>query len=265
MKLTKKQISLFQKEGYLILANFFDSREVEALQKELIRFYNQDLGRNVATEGDGKTHSEIRHNYQIIPLNNISDLYRALPYSHKVKSVVSQLVGDPFIRHLDQIFYKPAKTGIGTSWHTDNSYFRISDPTKGTGMWIALHDASVENGTLHIVPGGHLENYDHDRDPNSDHHITCEIDESRSLPVEMKAGGIVFFNYGIPHCTKANTSDYDRGGCAYHFLRQDYIPHNATQMHKLPIITGPDATGGRREYGQLIEGTWQTEVDKLMG
>ena len=37
MKLTKKQISLFQKEGYLILANFFDSREVEALQKELSR------------------------------------------------------------------------------------------------------------------------------------------------------------------------------------------------------------------------------------
>ena len=109
MKLTKRQVNLFQKEGYLILPNFFDSREVVALEKELMRFYHQGLGRNVATDGDGKTHSNVHKNYQIIPLNNISNLYRALPYSLKVKAVVSQLVGDPFIRHLDQIFYKPAK------------------------------------------------------------------------------------------------------------------------------------------------------------
>ena len=265
MQLTTAQIDLFQQEGYLILPNFFNRHEVEAMQQELTRFYQQDLGRNVATDGDGKTHSTRLHNYQVIPLNTISDLYRALPYCPKVKTVVSQLIGDPFIRHLDQIFLKPPQTGIGTNWHTDNGYFRISDPTKGTGMWIALHDASVENGTLHLVPGGHKQTHEHTRDLSSDHHITCQPDESQALPIEMEAGGIAFFNYGIPHCTKENNTDKPRGGCAYHFLRQDYIPEGAQQMHRLPVVTGPDATGGEREYGQRIEGTWDAEVDRLIG
>ena len=55
-----------------------------------------------------------------------------------------------FVRQLDHIFLKPAHTGIGTDWHQDNAYFKISDPTKGTAMWIALHDAHIENGTLHL-------------------------------------------------------------------------------------------------------------------
>ena len=152
MELKEQQINQFKDEGYLILSNFFDQYEVQALVIELERFYRQDLGRNVATDGDGETCSTIMHNYQVIPLNNISDLYRALPYCSKVKTVVSQLLGDPYIRHLDQIFLKPPGTGIGTSWHTDNGYFRISDPTKGTGMWIALHDASLETGLCKSFP-----------------------------------------------------------------------------------------------------------------
>ena len=84
MQLTAAQVDLFQQEGYLILPKFFNQREVEAMQQELTRFYQQDMGRNVATDGDGKTHSTARHNYQVIPLNTISDLYRALPYCPKV-------------------------------------------------------------------------------------------------------------------------------------------------------------------------------------
>ena len=265
MKLQEQQINQFKEEGCLILPNFFDQYEVQALVIELERFYRQDLGRNVATDGDGETCSTIMHNYQVIPLNNISDLYRALPYCSKVKTVVSQLLGDPYIRHLDQIFLKPPGTGIGTSWHTDNGYFRISDPTKGTGMWIALHDASLENGTLQVIPNGHSLEYSHQRDPYSNHHITCDPDESKAIPVEVDAGGIVFFNYGIPHCTKENKTDKMRGGCAYHFLRQDYIPEQSQQMHNLPVITGPDATGGVREYGVKVEGTWEQEIQKLVG
>ena len=80
MKLQEQQINQFKDEGYLILPNFFDQYEVQALVIELERFHRQDLGRNVATDGDGETSSTTMDNYQIIPLNNISDLYRALPY-----------------------------------------------------------------------------------------------------------------------------------------------------------------------------------------
>ena len=44
MQLTVAQVDLFQQEGYLILPNFFNQREVKAMQQELTRFYQQDMG-----------------------------------------------------------------------------------------------------------------------------------------------------------------------------------------------------------------------------
>lgn len=117
----------------------------------------------------------------IIPLNDKSALFRALPYHPKVVSVVSQLIGSPFVRYLDQIFLKPGQSGAGTQWHTDNAYFKISDPTKGVGMWIALHDATVANGTMHMIPGVYRQAFEHERDLGSDHHITMKADESKAV------------------------------------------------------------------------------------
>ena len=41
-----------------------------------------------------------------------------------------------------QMFLKPAHVGLGTAYHQDNGYFGISDPLKGTGMWIAVDPAT---------------------------------------------------------------------------------------------------------------------------
>ena len=120
---------------------------------------------------------------------------------------MGQLIGDPFVFYLDQIFLKPGGTGAGTDWHQDNDYFKVSDPTRGVGMWTALHDATVANGTMHVVPGSHREVLAHDRDPNSDHHVHTHIDPSRERPIELPAGGVLFFNFGCAHCTKANTTE----------------------------------------------------------
>ena len=44
---------------------------------------------------------------------------------------------DPVVLHLDQVFLKPGKQGMGTNWHQDNAYFQIEDPLQGTAMWTA--------------------------------------------------------------------------------------------------------------------------------
>ncbi len=106
-------------------------REVGPIQAEVERFKREGLVRNVATEGDGETPSSTKVNLQLIPLYDKSDLIRALPFDDKVAVAVSQLIGTPFILHLDQMFLKPAGHGIGTDWHQDNAYFKIDDPLKG--------------------------------------------------------------------------------------------------------------------------------------
>jgi ectoine hydroxylase-related dioxygenase (phytanoyl-CoA dioxygenase family) len=264
MTLTSAQLEQFREDGYTYSTHFFDKTELAALLSELARFKREGLGRNVATDGDGKTHSQSQVNYQIIPLNDKSSLMRALPFDPKVVAAISQLLGTPFARQLDQIFLKPGRTGAGTDWHQDNAYFQISDPTKGTALWIALHDATLANGTLHVIPRSHLETFAHERDLGSDHHIHFHADDSRAVAIELPAGGCVFFNYGVGHGTKANQTDHERAGLAFHFLRTDAIPADYRWAKSLVHVTGPQATGGLNEYGVRVDGTWAAEVQTVL-
>lgn len=257
--LTPDQVHHFQANGYVAIEHLFDQDEVQAMLAELERFKREGLGRNVATDGDGSTHSATQINYQIIPLNTKSQLMRALPFAPQVKACISQLIGPAFVRHLDQIFLKPGRTGAGTDWHQDNAYFQTPDPTQGTAMWVALHDAHLENGTLHVIPNSHLRTFAHERDPGSDHHIHMVVDDAEAVPVILPAGGAVFFNYGIAHATKRNNTDRERAGLAYHFLNAESV--SVTRMTENAVhIAGPQASGGVAEYGEAVDGSWRTEV-----
>lgn len=271
VKITVEQAEFFRKHGYLVIPEFWDAAETAALQNEVERLQSEGLLRNVATEGDGSTYSQTKANLQLCPMSPHSDLFRALPFAPKVIEAVRQLIGDPVVLHLDQVFLKPAQHGVGTNWHQDNAYFKVEDPLKGTAMWTAVHDANIANGTLRLIPDSFRDNLEHVRDGNSDHHIRCFPDEARALTVELPAGGVVFFAYGTPHATGSNGTPTDRAGAAYHFLNADAIPADyfgptGTTGHGQPhpVLTGPSATDGSREYQRAIAGTWDQEVRKVM-
>jgi ectoine hydroxylase-related dioxygenase (phytanoyl-CoA dioxygenase family) len=138
-------------------------------------------------------------------------------------------------------------------------------------MWIAAHDATIANGTMHIIPDIFRQELEHKRDPMSDHHIRCWPDETKEVAIELPAGGVLFFCYGTPHCTKANRTNKERAGLAFHFLHED-VARTSPQKDNLtaenrqyhPYITGPKATGGVKEYGVKVQGTWEKEVEEAL-
>ena len=266
MELTIDQVSHFKREGWLALPDFWSESEVLAMRAELDRLKRIGKLRNVATDGDGLTHSRTTFNLQLCPMSPHSDFFRAMPFAPKVAEAIAQLIGEPVIFHLDQVFLKPGKHGAGTNWHQDNAYFKIADPLKGTAMWTAVHDATIANGTLKVIPSAFSQLMPHERDPQSDHHIRCFPDESQAVPVEIPAGGVIFFAYGTPHSTGANNTDHERAGVALHFINADQsgVALAGFDVDKRPILTGQDATGGLREYGIRIAGTWKQEVDRVL-
>ncbi len=264
MSFTEAQIAQFREQGYLAVPDFWTAREAAAMQAETTRLKQDGLLRNVATEGDGRTHSQSKANLQICPIYPHSAFFRAMPFAPKVAEAVSQLIGDPVLLHLDQIFLKPGKHGAGTNWHQDNAYFHIPDPLLGTALWTAVHEATAANGTMRVIPGSFRTEYEHSRDPDSDHHIRCYPPEEEAVLIELPAGGALFFAYGVAHATGANTTEKERAGMALHFLNEAV----AGEAHGLeggahPYLTGPKATGGVREYGAQIAGIWDSEVGRL--
>lgn len=264
---TPAQVEQFRQEGYVAVPDFWTAPEVAAMQAELERLKRDGLLRNVATDGDGVTHSQVKANLQLCPMYDKSDFFRAMPFAPKAVAAVRQLIGDPVLLHLDQVFLKPGRHGAGTNWHQDNAYFKISDPLKGTAMWTAIHDATLANGTLRVIPGSFREAYDHSRDPDSDHHIRCYPPAAQAIPVELPAGGVIFFAYGVAHCTGANNTDQERAGLALHFINGN-ISQEAVggfPPGKRPYLTGPQASGGLSEYGVQVGGTWDEQVARVAG
>jgi ectoine hydroxylase-related dioxygenase (phytanoyl-CoA dioxygenase family) len=266
MQFADDQIRQFHELGYVTVPDFWNATEVAAIQAELERLKRDGFLRNVATSGDGKTTSQEKENLQLCPMYPKSDFFRAMPFAPKVAATVSELIGDPVILHLDQVFLKPAHHGAGTNWHQDNAYFKIADPLKGTAMWTAVHDAHVGNGTLHLIPGSFREAYEHTRDPDSDHHIRCYPPDEGALPIELPAGGVVFFAYGTAHCTRANTTDKERAGVAFHFINGAVDQHaqGGFARGRRPYLTGPEASGGLKEHGVTVAGTWEIHVARVL-
>ena len=262
-----EQVCFFRREGWLAVPDFWSRAEIRALRVELDRLAAEGKLRNVATDGDGTTMSSTRANLQLCPLWPHSRLFQAMPFAPKVGEAVAQLIGEPVLLHLDQVFVKPGRHGIGTNWHQDNAYFRIPDPLAGTALWTAVHDATGENGAMRVIPRRFTEALPHGRDPYSDHHIRCWPDESEAVLVELPAGGALFFAYGTPHCTGANRTDAARAGVALHFLRSDQTDgaSGGFAPEERPLVVGPGACGGTEVYGRSLFGVWDECVSRTNG
>ncbi|MDD9956066.1 MAG: phytanoyl-CoA dioxygenase family protein [Anaerolineaceae bacterium] len=206
MKFSPQQVKRFRDEGWLGVPEFWTDREISAMRVELQGLRDAGLLHNVSTECDGTTCSKRKANLQLCPMYPHSRFFRAMPFADKVAQAIGQLIGDPVILHLDQVFLKPAVHGAGTNWHQDIACFRIPDPLGGTAMWTAMHDATV-----------------------------------------------------------ANKTDSDRAGIAHHFVNGSMkdIRWRKKKLSENPWLSGPAASGGEREYGERISGTWEREVERL--
>ncbi len=265
MDLTRADIARFKQDGFCTVEGFFDQREINGMRVELARLQRDGKLRNVATDGDGRTHSQSQVNLQICPISSRSPFYRALKWHPRVISGVQQLIGDPVVFRLDQIFLKPAHHGAGTKWHQDNAYWNQPHPELGTGMWVAIHDANVANGCMNVVPRSYERLERHERDLGSDHHIYAPVvPEDRAVAIELKAGGVLFFNWGTLHCTRANTTSAARAGLALHFMNGDAVNEAFWDYETNVRLTGPQSTGGLAEEGVAGRGTWASELEAAL-
>jgi hypothetical protein len=265
--LTTSQVNQFQHDGYVMVPGFFQQEEVRAMQLQVDFWLGEGRIRNVSTAGDGTTPSTTSQNLQLVPLAPFGRLFRSLPFHPDVVEAVSQLLDDPVTKILDQLFYKPARIGGPTNWHTDNAYFRLANPLKGVAMWIAIHDANQDNGALKVIPCQFNIAHPHQRDPDSNHHIRMQADEDAAVHCELAAGGVVFFCFGTPHATGPNNTDMPRCGAGIHFLNADHLPDHLGSgdgSRANVCITGDRADNGMTEYGEDLAGVWQQEVNSFV-
>ena len=155
-----------------------------------------------------------------------------------------QLLKSPVHFWHDQLFCKPAHHGGVVAWHQDYSYWTRTTPMQHLTCWIALEDASVDNGCLHYIPGSHkwelLPMTGLAGDMSSIKHVlndrqwqTFQSPE----PIELEAGQVVFHHPLTIHGSFENRTDRSRKAAVVNMIG-DSVTSNSDEplLEGIPVI-----------------------------
>ena len=177
-------------------------------------------------------------------MHDLDPAFDAFSRAPELDALTSDLgLRDPRLLQSMYIFKQP---GIGGEviCHCDHT-FLWTEPQSVIGLWFAIEDATVANGCMLAVPGGHripAKTRFRLADPGdrSRGTVTDVLDDTPYpvedlVPLEAAAGTLIALHGTLPHWSAANTSDRSRHAYTMHLIdgTADYLADNWLQR-------GPD-------------------------
>lgn len=197
----------------------FTTGEQERVSDE--RFLASGATVTCFTEPDGVTLAKIGH-----ALHDLDPVFA--PFSRR--SELAGLLTDVGLRDplLLQSMYlcKAARTGGEVGSHQDAT-FLWTDPVTVTGLWVALEDATVDNGCLWALPGGHrtvplarrFVRLGGDADGTAFEDLAeVDVPQQGWVPLEAETGTVVLLHGLLPHRSSPNTSPRSRAAYSLHVV-----------------------------------------------
>lgn len=269
MFLSEEQRTAYREEGYLVYGRLLSPAQLEFLKYRYVKVYDglrtSGTLHNVAVQTNDASANTSRapENLQVHYMCHHDDGILSFLYSKKLLDLVQDFIGPNIRLFFEQGFWKPPFQGAATNWHQDNGYFKLLDSSSGVGCWIALDDVTKDNGCMWVVPGSHRESYEHYCDLTTDHLLRTDVQEEHAVPIELKAGQCLFFEFGTLHQTKTNTTSSHRRALAIHFSKTDAVSSEPTWLQRekkfIPILRGRGCTDGVEEFGISFAGNWDKE------
>jgi ectoine hydroxylase-related dioxygenase (phytanoyl-CoA dioxygenase family) len=104
--------------------------------------------------------------------------------------------------------------GRAALWHQDHAYWQPELDYYALGVWLPMHDVSVEMGAMQFIPGSHKRGLLKHRHADEPQHNVLVVDEpfdvSKAVPCPLKAGGATFHHCETLHYTAPNTTNQPR-------------------------------------------------------
>ncbi|MCY3990068.1 MAG: phytanoyl-CoA dioxygenase family protein [Caldilineaceae bacterium] len=249
----------YTENGYYILPDALTPAEVEELRAETTAICKGERGDVDGFEPNvpGEDEDDVLRRYLCIHFpHKISEVMLGYLGHRHIAEVLTQVIG-PNVKCMQSMLFIKATGKPGQAWHQDEFFIPTRDQTL-TGAWIALDDATIENGCLWVIPGSHKRGiiwpqHDHD-DPRFDcagEAYGFPYSDEDSIPVEVKAGALVFFNGYLLHRSFPNRaqSGYRRVLVNHYMSAESYLPwrspkedeHMATADYRdVVMIAGED-------------------------
>lgn len=255
-RLSEDQVRFYNLNGYVSGIPLLDDAQLEQLRAELDQLTDSlHPARSLFYE----YHSNESANPATVLFHALG-AWRATPGFHDLLwnpaflMPASQLLGSGVRFWHDQIFYKPAHHGGIVAWHQDYSYWTRTKPIAHLSCWIALDDATRENGCVHYVPGSHLWNLLPvsglaDQMDAINALLSIEQKEQfKPVPIELTKGQASFHHPLMVHGSYENRTDRPRRGTVINVFSDGVV--SASDQ---PLLAGvPLIPSGKKIEGQFF-------------
>lgn len=272
MILSKEQIDSYHANGYLVLPAFSSKEELQRLKAAATAMMNDFDPKTVTSIFSTKNQADLSNAYFLESANGIGyffeegavddqgnltrpkeaalnkighafhDLvpeFRQWTRSHKVTDVVRSLGYKRPLPVQSMLIFKHPGIGGEVVPHQDST-FLATDPPSVVGLWLALEDATVENGCLWGLPGSHKQGVMRRfiRSDNGKVHFEGSLPDYGSElegfePIEVAAGSLVILHGTNVHASKVNESNISRHAFSVHVVEGSpdvkWLPENWLQ------------------------------------
>ncbi len=244
--LNHEQVQGFVDDGFLVLPELMTTAELDELKKDTV-----DVARGkypcetLKSLPESMPEKEVLQNILCIHQPHyISPVMDKYVKHEKICGALSQITAahlpfwDGSVKCMQSMLFIKPPTFQGQAWHQDEIYIPTRDRSL-IGAWIAIDDATIENGCLWVVPGSHRNGYLYPQKPHENpeefdsSQESYGFDDSQEVPVEVKAGSVVFFNGHLLHRSRKNRSN---------IYRRVLVNHYMNAWSKLPWTPKADET-----------------------
>jgi len=234
---TEEELGFFQEYGYLVIDDVLGEGEIDAALDGMLSLLSAATTRdpsvpeNVVQFEDGLADDLAdpeatppedlqQHVRKFWQFSEHSEGMRAPAENPELLELLAALVdGEPEMFQ-DMALIKPPG-GREKPWHQDKAYFEVDLDAPVVGVWIALDEATPENGCMHIIPGSHTEGPVVHFDRRDWQICDTDVQVDREVAVPLEPGGALLFDGLMHHGTPPNESDRLRRALQFHYTAAD--------------------------------------------
>ncbi len=229
-----RHVQAYREHGFLVLEDALPPGEIDALRRETVAICRGERGPIEGSPPPAPDESDDalleRHLCIHFPHKVSPRMYDCLAHP-AIVDVLTQVIG-PNVKCMQSMLFIKSAGMPGQAWHQDEDYIPTRDRSL-TGAWIALDDAHVGNGCLWVIPGSHRPGVLWPQAVQNDRRFDCTAEsygfpytEADEVPVEVKAGSIVFFNGYLLHRSLPNVtqSGYRRALVNHYMSAESLLP-----------------------------------------
>jgi len=255
MQLTSTQLDFYTQNGFLVIEDFVDAAACIQLKERANQIVNEFDPGNAVSIFSTREQSRVSNDYFLDSasrihcffeehafnpngslkqskeqsinkighaLHDLDPIFEKFSRADKIRTLVDDLgIKQPLLLQSMYIFKQP-NIGGEVTCHQDST-FLYTEPNAIAGLWFALEEATIENGCLWAIPGGHQAGLKSRWLRGDDEMKFTVFDETpwpeeQLVPLEVAKGSLILLDGLLPHRSYENQSDRSRHAYTLHVI-----------------------------------------------